>query len=69
MGTFSLRLEDSCGEMRELADSILSIKFRDTSLPMELLPIISPAGLASLQERGTYERPDGGPEARPRLGL
>ena len=43
---FSFKLEDSRGEMRELADSILSVKFRDTSLPMELLPIIAPAALA-----------------------
>ena len=43
---FSFKLEDSSGKMHELADSILSVKFRDTSLPMELLPIIAPAGLS-----------------------
>ena len=46
MGTFSLKLSDSQGEMHELADSIFSIKFRNTACPMELLPIITPVGLA-----------------------
>lgn len=45
MGTFSLKLSDSSGKKHQLADSILSVKFRGSPCPMELLPIISPAGL------------------------
>ena len=57
MSNWSLKISDSNGEMHELIDSILTIRFRGRSSPLNLslLPLVTPTGMKYLR-KATQEK-------------
>ena len=54
---FSFKMSDPSGVMHELAQDVISLKFRHSGCPVELLPILSPAGIEYYRDKSPHKKP------------